>query len=143
MPEFHSKHAIGRFPMRDKKQGCGRLHLKIVKPAGKGEAVWVSASKSADYFICPNCGEEVRVGSSSCPNCGSDEKTGWNEDDDYSHINLPSGYSDDDDFDYDEFVRREFGGGSGRKFQFEPRTFLRNAVIIALAAAMIWLFVFR
>ncbi len=54
--------------------------------------------------VCPNCGAEVLPGAKACPECGSDEQTGWSEEARYAHLGLP-----DEDFDYDEFVRKEFG----------------------------------
>ena len=58
---------------------------------------------------CPNCGAPVPRGAKACPECGSDEKTGWSE---YAHVgglNLP-----DEEFDHEEFTRREFGAGEIR-----------------------------
>ena len=45
----------------------------------------------------------------ACQQCGSDEKTGWSEDAHLGGLDLP-----DEAFDYDEFVKGEFGG-SGAK----------------------------
>jgi hypothetical protein len=44
----------------------------------------------------------------ACPECGSDYETGWSEDADAQRLGLP-----DDKFDYDEFVKEEFGQGQG------------------------------
>ena len=54
--------------------------------------------------ICPNCGAEVPHNAKVCPECGSDEKTGWSEKAATDHLGLP-----DEEFDYNEFARREFG----------------------------------
>ena len=57
--------------------------------------------------ICPVCGEDVPRGATACPECGADERSGWREDADESGgLDLP-----DEEFNYDEFVEREFGGG--------------------------------
>ncbi|MEZ0275070.1 MAG: hypothetical protein ACAH88_09205 [Roseimicrobium sp.] len=60
--------------------------------------------------VCPVCGEDVPPKSLACPECGADHNSGWKKD---AHVtdglDLPD---DDDDFNYDEFVKREFGGGS-------------------------------
>jgi hypothetical protein len=41
----------------------------------------------------------------ACPECGADYNSGWREDADaYDAVDLP-----DDDFNYDDFVKREFG----------------------------------
>jgi hypothetical protein len=55
--------------------------------------------------ICPVCGEQVAAGSLACPGCGADHNSGWRIDADVGDgLDLP-----EDHFDYDEFVRREFG----------------------------------
>ncbi len=55
--------------------------------------------------ICPNCGAHVPPNARACPHCGSDDQTGWSEEAYTSDLGLP-----DEGFDYDDFVRREFGG---------------------------------
>ncbi|MEM1212856.1 MAG: zinc ribbon domain-containing protein [Planctomycetota bacterium] len=47
-------------------------------------------------FSCPACGAEVRVGALACPECGSDEETGWSEDAEYGHLDLPTGYGEEE-----------------------------------------------
>jgi len=59
---------------------------------------------------CPHCGAEVPRGAACCPTCGSDEKTGWSEDAIHSSPAVP----EEGDFDYEDFVRREFGGQDPR-----------------------------
>jgi hypothetical protein len=63
----------------------------------------MARAKRRDYFVCPHCGAEVPSGARACPECGSDERTGWSQDADLWH-------GGGDEFDYDDFVRREFGG---------------------------------
>ena len=55
--------------------------------------------------VCPNCGADVPHNAKACPECGSDETTGWSEDARIGGLDLP-----DDNFNYDEFVKQEFGG---------------------------------
>jgi zinc ribbon protein len=58
--------------------------------------------------FCPVCGEDVPQGSLACPACGADHNSGWRTDSDaHDALDLL-----DDDFDYDEFVRREFSPGA-------------------------------
>jgi len=57
--------------------------------------------------VCPNCGAEVPPNARSCPECGSDEETGWSDEAYASNLGLP-----DEEFDYDEFTKREFGSKS-------------------------------
>lgn len=55
--------------------------------------------------VCPVCGEEVPSGALACPECGADHNSGWRPDaGTYESLDLP-----DEDFNYDEFVRKEFG----------------------------------
>ena len=54
---------------------------------------------------CPVCNEDVPRGALACPQCGADHNSGWKEDAaGYDGLNLP-----DEDFKYDDFVKREFG----------------------------------
>jgi hypothetical protein len=57
--------------------------------------------------ICPNCGAAVPPKAKACPECGADEQTGWSEAARTDGLDLP-----DENFDYDDFVKREFGGQS-------------------------------
>lgn len=62
---------------------------------------------------CPACGEWVPKGRAACDDCGACEKSGWRDPDDARSrdgLDLP----DEDDFDYEDFVAREFGQGSRR-----------------------------
>ncbi|HZV37023.1 MAG TPA: zinc-ribbon domain-containing protein [Verrucomicrobiae bacterium] len=58
-------------------------------------------------MICPNCGADVPPQAKACPECGSCEETGWSEAAETGDLDLP-----DDEFNYDEFVKKEFGGPS-------------------------------
>jgi ribosomal protein L40E len=59
---------------------------------------------------CPHCGAELPKRAKSCRECGSDEQTGWSEAANIGALNLP-----DEEFNYDEFVKREFGSGKNLK----------------------------
>ena len=55
--------------------------------------------------VCPVCGEDVPRGSLACPECGADHNSGWREDAaSYDGVDLP------EEFNYEEFAQREFGG---------------------------------
>jgi uncharacterized membrane protein YvbJ len=56
-------------------------------------------------MVCPNCGAEVPPRAKACPECGSDEQTGWSTEAETGGLDLP-----EEQFDYDDFVKREFGG---------------------------------
>jgi uncharacterized membrane protein YvbJ len=64
-----------------------------------------------DSYLCPGCGNEVQIGPRGCPKCSKPPKAkkkparkSWQQDRRYDDLDLPS-----EDFDYDEFVAREFG----------------------------------
>jgi hypothetical protein len=62
---------------------------------------------SATPEVCPVCGEDVPRGAKACPECGADDLSGWREDaDETGGLGLP-----DEEFNYDEFVKKEFGSG--------------------------------
>jgi hypothetical protein len=84
--------------------------------------------------ICPQCGAEVPRKALACPECGSDYETGWNEDADAQRLGLP-----DDEFDYDEFVKEEFGG---ERKELRPRGISAGWWIVAIALLLALLFLF-
>jgi len=57
--------------------------------------------------VCPNCGAAVPRKAKACPGCGADETTGWSEAAYADNLGLP-----DESFDYDQFVKEEFGSRS-------------------------------
>jgi uncharacterized membrane protein YvbJ len=83
--------------------------------------------------VCPNCGAEVPPGAKACPACGSDEHTGWSGQARYDGLDLP-----DENFDYDDFVKREFAGGKPI-----PRgiswLWWAAAILMVVALALLWL----
>ena len=83
--------------------------------------------------VCPICGEDVPLEALACPECGADHHSGWKEDTlDVSSV--PS----DDDFDYEEFVKEEFGN------EVKPKgikTIWWITAIILLILSIIFLFV--
>ncbi len=83
--------------------------------------------------ICPNCGAEVPTKAKTCPECGADEETGWSDEAKSSGLDLP-----DQNFDYDDFVKREFGEASP-----VPRGISRFwwliALLLAVAFIAFWL----
>lgn len=81
--------------------------------------------------ICPICGEGVPPRALACPECGADHRSGWKDDAD-ANLDLPG-----KDFDYDDFVKEEFGIG-GKASQI-PRIWWVTAVVV-LVALIFWFF---
>ena len=80
--------------------------------------------------VCPNCGAEVPRNAKACPECGSDERTGWSEKAGADNLNLPH-----EEFDYDEFVKDEFGSGPAK-----PRGIAWLWWVVALLLVLLFLF---
>jgi len=78
---------------------------------------------------CLNCGASVPARAKACPECGACEQTGWSEEAAASALGLP-----DDAFDYNEFVREEFGGKT-----VAPRGIKRTWWIVALVLVIAFL----
>jgi len=77
--------------------------------------------------ICPVCGDSVPRNARSCPGCGADEKSGWAPDAQLQDaLDLP-----DEEFDYEDFVKEEFGGGSQSR---------KHLLLGAVAAIMLIIF---
>jgi hypothetical protein len=70
-----------------------------------------------DRYTCPGCSRDVPISRTGCPHCRpakparkKSEKRSWQQDRTYDGLDLP-----DEDFDYDDFVEREFGRKPHRK----------------------------
>lgn len=87
-----------------------------------------SAPRAPD--VCPVCGEDVPRNSPACPECGADHNSGWREEaQTYDSAGLP-----DDDFNYDQFVREEFGEGPKRGM-IKPVWWIAAIVLIVVSIA--------
>lgn len=83
---------------------------------------------------CPACGADVPAGARACPECGSDESTGWSDTARAQSLDLP-----DEEFDYNEFVQREFGAK-----KHKPRIhWVWWVTAVALLALFVWFFLKR
>jgi ribosomal protein L40E len=92
---------------------------------------------SHDDFICPNCGAELPGGAEFCRACGASDDSGW-DDAPEPRADLPEGYGpDDDDFDYDEFVRREFGAGASEWSKRDLQRLIWAVVVLVVGAAFL------
>lgn|ERR1017187_3042890 len=87
-------------------------------------------------FICPQCGAEVPANAKACPECGSDDKTGWSRDTIYDG----TGIETPEEFDYEDWKRREADGRSPRR---TGKQWVWWVVGVIILAALLWLFVVR
>ena len=84
--------------------------------------------------MCPVCGEGVPRNALACPECGADYESGWREDaETYDAVDLP-----DEDFNYDEFVRQEFG--SSLKLGAIKTMWWITAVVVIIALIAIYFY---
>jgi len=94
------------------------------------------AEKRQAPEICPVCGEDVPRNALACPECGADHNSGWREDAEiYDGVDLP------EEFDYEEFTRREFGGGSAKPAGIRKLWWLTAIVVLVLT--VLYFFVAR
>lgn len=68
----------------------------------------------------------------ACPHCGSDEKTGWSEKTYLDGIDL------DDEYEYEDFIRREFGIK-----RFNKKLNKKQRLIAVMALLFLLVFLFR
>jgi hypothetical protein len=94
---------------------------------------------SLTHFICPGCGDEIRIGPKGCPKCNRPKKKKfqpepdpWDIADSSDGIGLP-----DDEFDYERFVAEEFGGGPKRS----RKQWIWWITAVVLLMAIVWLWV--
>ena len=78
--------------------------------------------------VCPVCGEDVPRGALACPECGADHRSGWREE---AAVYDGAGLPDEGDFDYDEYVAREFGGPSTPLRGIRPVWIVTALVLLA------------
>lgn len=88
-------------------------------------------SHDDDYFICSHCGAELPLDARVCTYCGASDESGWGDlnDDDYG-----------DDFDYDDYLRREFPEyAEPLPRRVRPIRLFNTAVAAIVILAMLWL----
>jgi len=91
-------------------------------------------TRSTTPAVCPICGEDVPRAALACAECGADHNSGWKEDADaYDGVDLGDG-----NFDYDDFVRQEFG--SRAKPMGIKTIWWLAGIILLLALLMIYFF---
>lgn len=98
-----------------------------------------------DLDECPFCGASLSADATVCRRCGASEEYGWNSvENPLDEFGADYG---EDDFDYDDFVAREFpeqaDGRASSKSGFQnPPTMTMRIVILALLVSLIVAFVF-
>lgn len=98
-----------------------------------------------DTYLCPGCDKEVAVGSRACPHCNPPQKPrgrpksaasrstpSWHQESTAEALDLP-----DEDFDYDDFVAREFGSKPHRRIGIKWYWWLTALMLVALIALAI------
>lgn len=100
-----------------------------------------SHRKSGRTFACPHCGAEVNAGARACPECGADDTTGWSEDAGKWAADIPTGYGADDEFNYEEFVGRNFPRKDNRILGIPASAFLLVLVLVIVGALVVLAFV--
>lgn len=104
-----------------------------------------------DTYVCPGCDKEVAVGSRACPHCHPPRKRrtrtkanpkkakpSWHQESTAEGLDLPL---TDEDFDYADFVAREFGGKPHRRIGIQCYwwvTALVLLILIILAGGSLW-----
>ncbi len=90
-------------------------------------------------YICPFCGHEVRVGE-PCAGCAKKTRKpaklgrSWQQDKAQDGLDLPTG-----DFDYDDFVAREFGRARHRALGLKWYWWLLGILLLAaMIAGVFW-----
>lgn len=114
---------------------CWSLDV-VVDPTAFMPTVTNRSPQSAESFPCPHCGEAVIQGATFCRACGASEDSGWNDDDTADEFS--SGY-DDDEFDYEDFVSREFPQHASNRSPLQPKRLLLSLVIVLTCLAMLLL----
>lgn len=88
------------------------------------------------HYRCPFCDREVRVGA-PCPGCAKKNKPSrkpWEQERSADGLDLP-----DEDFEYDDFIAREFGKAPHRRIGVKWYWWLLGVLILAGMIAGIFL----
>jgi hypothetical protein len=96
----------------------------------------LNSPKDADWYACPYCGAEVRVGSRGCLKCVQ-EAVGkkWQQDEYLDGVDLPD---DPSEFDYNDFVKREFGARQSSRLKPSGVSWKWWIAGIILIGALAW-----
>jgi MoCo/4Fe-4S cofactor protein with predicted Tat translocation signal len=93
---------------------------------------------SEDYWVCPNCGEDLPAGATFCRHCGASDDAGWDGDDSLTETDGLDEWDDDSEFDYDEFLSREFPDQAAtRDWHPTSRSILLAAIALLCIALLL------
>lgn len=90
-----------------------------------------------DYFVCPHCGSDVPAGAAFCRECGASDESGWEQDDYGTEEAFPDAYAPDADFDYDEFISREFPEYAKPTGRRQPTRWFTGLVVAIVCIAFL------
>ena len=96
---------------------------------------YLNSSREADWYACPSCGDEVRVGSAGCVKCRvlpGEAEDAWPD-----GVDLPEGA---EDFDYEDWKKREFSTTAQVKPSHLAWKYWLGGIF--LLAALVWMAVF-
>lgn len=86
-------------------------------------------SFASESFDCPCCGAEVSEGASSCPECGASDDSGWGE-------AAEEGFATDEEFDYDDYLEREFSISRPRSQGQRFRRVLTVTIVVLVCISL-------
>lgn len=98
---------------------------------------YLNSPREADWYACPNCGHEVRVGSEGCRKCHGQAPGESGEGDWPDGLDLPE---DSEVFDHEAWEKKEFGSASKLKPADLPWKFWIGGVAVLLA--LLWMAIF-
>ncbi len=83
-------------------------------------------TRDREPFPCPHCGELVPANARACRICGASDDCGWGDDEDFGLDESEA------DFDYDEYIAREFPEHATSGSQAMTGRFWVTAIMILL-----------
>ncbi len=89
-------------------------------------------SFTAESFNCPCCGAEVAAGASFCRECGASDDSGWIDESE-------EGFGRDDDFDYDDYLEREFSIARPTSHSEKLRRIVVATIILLVCVSLVLL----